>query len=81
MWELTQDGEDFIAEGGLESERRVARASNIDQLHQRVDTLESDIDYIRGVVMRIAVNTGTMEKDEAREVMGDERFRDVFGEA
>ncbi|WP_390207998.1 hypothetical protein [Halocatena marina] len=50
-------------------------------MHQRVDTLESDIDYIRGVVMRIAVNTGTMEKDEAREVMGDERFRDVFGEA
>lgn len=86
VWTLTQRGEEFCEEW-LADTRSVARARDIDELRetqaaldQRMDALEDDVEYIRGVVMEIAVSTGTYEKDKAREAMGEERFREVFGD-
>lgn len=79
VWSLTDAGEEFIAEGGLESGRRVARADDIQQLNQRVDELENDVRDLKGLMMRIGVYTETFTEDEAREMMGKERFREAFG--
>lgn len=87
VWGLTQDGEEFIDEGGLNAGRRVARVDDIDELRedltalsQRMDEVEADTNTVRSQVMQIAVHTGTFGKDKAREIMGDEWFQEVFGE-
>ncbi len=87
VWGLTQDGEEFIEEGGLDSGRRVARADDLDELqedvitlNQRVDGMEADVKTVRSQVMQIAVHTGTFGEDKAREIMGEEWFQDVFGD-
>lgn len=79
VWGLTQDGEEFIEEGGLDSGRRVARADDVQRLNQRVDELENDVRDLKGLMMRIGVYTDTFSEDEAREMMGETRFREVFG--
>lgn len=87
VWGLTQDGEEFIEDGGLDAGRRVARADDLDEvreeltaLSQRVDEVEADTKTIRSQVMEIAVHTGTFGEAKAREIMGEEWFQDVFGD-
>ncbi len=79
VWALTDAGEDFIAEDGLESGRKVARADDVQQLNQRVDELEDKVKNLKGIMMRIGVDSDTFTEDEAREIMGETRFREVFG--
>lgn len=85
VWSLTDTGEEFIEDGGLDAGRRVARADDIEELRevqaahsQRIDEVEADIKTIRSQVMQIAVHTGTFDKDKARDIMGEEWFQDVF---
>lgn len=85
VWGLTQAGEEFIADGGLESGRRVARVDDIDalqediaDLNQRMNEVEADNDQIKDYVMQIGVHTGTFTRQQAKEIMGEERFRNAF---
>lgn len=85
VWTLTQRGEEFCEEW-LADTRSVARSRDIDALReaqaaldQRMDELENDVKHVQGLVMQIAVTTGTLDEKEAQEEMGDEWFRDVFG--
>lgn len=47
-------------------------------LEQRIEILENNVDQIRNFMMRIAVNTGTLTKAQAKEAMGEEQFQNVF---
>ncbi|WP_330633796.1 transcriptional regulator [Halocatena halophila] len=96
VWQLTDRGREFCAshldelrtfpapEEVTALQNRLVElegeVSEVDEEMSRLDSLENEVDQLRDVVMQIAVNTGTLSKEEARDAMGFTRYRRVFGD-
>lgn len=76
VWSLTEHGQEFI-EAYLDT---AVTAESVEDLAERVDELEETLLWVRGTVMRNGVAQGTITKEQAREMMGEEEFQQFFTE-
>ena len=49
-------------------------------LRERVAAVEEDMALVKGVVMRMGVDQGTITKAQAKDVLSEERFQELFAD-
>lgn len=79
QWSLTDRGHEFYADV-VDNDDDARSAASPEPLGERVAALEQDMALVKGIVMRIGVDQGTITKAQAKDVLSEERFQELFEE-
>jgi hypothetical protein len=51
---------------------------SFDAFRAELESQRDELDFVKGVVMKVAVDTGTFDREEAEEMMPDDQFTQLF---
>jgi predicted ArsR family transcriptional regulator len=71
VWSLTEHGQEFVEDYLGET----VTTESVEDLTKRVNELEEKLAVVRGIVMKNGVKQGTVDKKEAKAIMGEEDFQ------